>query len=110
MNYKKIILPTLIFGLLFSAGFVLTAELENPIPDYNSLIDLLLDIAKKVGELIAIIGVIMIVWAGILYLTSAGDPQKFQTANKAMIYAVIGIAIGVSASTIVEIVKELLGA
>ena len=52
----------------------------------------------------------MIVVSGILFLLSAGNATKMETAKKALIYAIIGICIGVGASTIVAIVKSLISA
>ena len=37
--------------------------------------------------------IIMFIWAGILYLTARGDPEKFKKANLAVIFAIIGIIV-----------------
>ena len=39
------------------------------------------------------IAVIMIVYAGVMFIFSKGDPQKVTTAKKILLYAVIGLAI-----------------
>jgi NAD/NADP transhydrogenase beta subunit len=52
----------------------------------------------------------MIIVAGIFYLTSAGNPQRIETAKKALIYAIAGIAIGLAATAIVNIIKNVIGA
>ncbi len=39
--------------------------------------------------------VIMFIWAGILYLTARGDPEKFKKANLAVVFAVIGIIVAI---------------
>ena len=39
------------------------------------------------------IAVIMMIYAGFLFVTSAGDANKIATAKKAVLYAVIGVAI-----------------
>ena len=46
----------------------------------------------------------MIVDAGILYTTSAGDSAKVQKAKNALIYAVVGIAVAILAGVIVNFV------
>lgn len=38
--------------------------------------------------------VIMFLWAGVLYLTAQGDPGQIQKANKAVIFALVGTAVG----------------
>jgi len=48
--------------------------------------------------------VIMITWAGILYLTARGEPGKIQTANKVLIWGVVGVAVGILAYSAYKIV------
>ena len=110
----------LIFAsLLCIVGFVLTpialATGNVTIPDPLNLgpggfVTLLGRIVTGVGTLIASLGTIMIIVAGILYLTSAGNPERMGTAKKALVYAIIGIVIGLAATAIVEIIKQTIGA
>ena len=110
---KKIIYPILIVvGLLLVVGYS-SAEtnnisITNPL-NVNTFQDLLTQIATGIGTLIASLGVIMLIWSGILYLTSGGSQERLGSAKKALIYAVLGIAIGVAANLIVIIVKNVLG-
>ena len=67
-------------------------------------------IVDEVGKLIATLGTTMIIVAGILYLTSAGSPERVGTAKKALMYAIAGIAIGLAASSIAEIIENIVGA
>jgi hypothetical protein len=83
--------------------------LINPLTA-NNFGELLLKIAGAVGGLVAALGTIMIIVAGILYLTSAGSPERMGKAKTALVYAIIGIAIGITAEAIVGIIKEILGA
>lgn len=53
--------------------------------------------------------IIMVVWAGFLYLTARGEPSKVTAANKALIWAVVGVAVGLLANTISGIVAWLVG-
>ena len=101
---KKIIYLVVLAGALFLAGTTLAVSIPNFGPD--SLCALLTSIVTQVSTLVATLGTIMIIVAGILYLTSAGSEQRMGTAKKALIYAVVGIAIGLSAAAIVDIVKK----
>lgn len=94
-------------GLVFAQGGGVT--IPNPLgsSDFGGLLE---KIADGVGTLIATLGTIMIIVAGILYLLSAGSPDKINTAKKALVYAIAGIAIGLAAKAIVAIVKKMLGA
>jgi len=83
--------------------------ITNPIK-YDDFGKLLTDgIIPAVSAIIGSLSVIMIIIAGILYLTSAGSPEKIGTAKKALTYAIIGIVIAIAASGIVDIIKNTVG-
>ena len=107
MNKKNLNLA-IVVGLFFSAGVVSAQTITNPL-NSKDIQSLLTSAATQVGLLISSLGVIMIIVSGILYVTSAGNPQRVETAKKALIYAIAGIAIGVAASVIVAIVKGVIG-
>ncbi len=52
---------------------------------------------------------LMFIWAGILFVTAHGDPTKVSTAKKTVIWAVIGVVVGVLAFSAVETIKAILG-
>ena len=109
---KRIILLIVSAGLFAVAGLVLAAgpSIDNPI-GFNNFCELLTNgIIPAVSVLIGSIGVIMIIVAGILFMISAGSPEKIKTAKTALLYAIIGILIGVSAGAIITVVKSILNA
>jgi hypothetical protein len=53
--------------------------------------------------------VIMFLYAGILFVTSAGDPSKITKAKTAVIWAVIGIAVGLLAYVAVGWIRFIVG-
>lgn len=112
---KKIISLAILTGLFCCASLAVavtgcpTGQICNPLSK-DTFEGLLEDIAANIGIFIAALGTIMIVVSGILYLLSAGSPEKIGTAKKALIYAIMGIAIGLSAQAIVLIVKKIIGA
>ncbi|MBI2050065.1 MAG: TrbC/VirB2 family protein [Candidatus Staskawiczbacteria bacterium] len=83
--------------------------IANPL-GVDSICGLLTSIITAVAGIVGAISVIMITVAGIMYLLSAGDPNKMETAKKALFYAIIGLAIAVSASTIVAVIKQVVNA
>lgn len=109
---KKFLFLALFSFAIFS--FILFSEasgavtIPNPLGSTNTFEDLLLKIADGVGILIASLGTIMIIVSAILYLISAGNPEKMATAKKALVFAIIGIVIGISARAIVEIIENIL--
>jgi len=105
---KTLTLSAITSGLLLWASLAF-GQITNPIgsSDFSSL---LLKIADAVGKLIASLGAVMIIVAGIFYLTSAGSTERIGVAKKALIYAIVGIFIGLAASSIVSIVQNIVGA
>lgn len=53
--------------------------------------------------------VFMIVLAGYHFVAAQGDPEKIKTARHFVLWAIVGIIVGVSSKAIVELVKEALG-
>ena len=86
-----------------------TATIVNPLGAIDSFPKLLDQIISTVGTLIASLATIMLIYAGILYLTSAGNPERMKKAQTALIYAIVGIVIGVSASALAGIIKNIIG-
>jgi riboflavin transporter FmnP len=108
---KKIVYSAILVCLFCSAGFVSAADsvtISNPLSGVNNFTDLLVKIADGAGTLIGILGTIMLIVAGILYLTSAGSPEKLGTAKKALIYAIAGMVIGAAAKAIVSVIMNVL--
>ncbi len=106
---KKLVSLAVIVALFGVASFAFgQTVLRNPL-GANSFDQLLLQIAEAISVLIGALGTIMIIVAAILYLTSAGSPEKINKAKTALTYAIIGIAIGISATVIVNVIQEILG-
>lgn len=55
---------------------------------------------------VGIVAVIIVIYAGFQYVTSNGDSSKASTAMKTILYAVIGIAVVISAFAITNFVIE----
>ena len=52
--------------------------------------------------------VICFVWAGVLFLTARGEPEKLKTAKSAFIWGVVGVVVGIIAYSIIAIVSAAL--
>lgn len=58
------------------------------------------------GWLLGIVGglaVLFIVYGGFLYITSAGNKERIETAKKTLTYAILGLLLVVTAGIILEI-------
>lgn len=86
-----------------------SVNLTNPLGNIKTFQQLLARIAAGVGQLITALGAVMIVVSGILYLLSAGSPEKLATARKAFMYAIMGIVIGLAATAIVSVIEQIIG-
>ena len=69
-----------------------TFKIINPLntDDILVLINSVIDTLIKFG---AIIAVIMVIVAGFMYTTSAGNEKKVTTANRTILYTVIGLCV-----------------
>lgn len=107
---KKAVSIIIFISLFCLTSFVLAqTTLPNPLGATDTIPKLLKLIITAIGTLVASLGTIMLIVAGILYLTSAGNPEKINTAKKALIYAIVGIAIGVAAGVIATVICNIIG-
>ncbi len=110
---KYLILPsiTMIFLIVLFTGNVFDAraiEFADPIR-FTSVDSLLQNILKTIQGIVAALAVLMIVVAGILYMTSAGDQGRVETAKKAVTAAIIGLALSLAAPSFLFEVYRALG-
>lgn len=54
--------------------------------------------------IISAVSVLVIIIAGFMYVTSAGNPDKTKKAKNAIMYALIGLVVAILARTIVQFV------
>ena len=104
---KKIIYPVVLAGIFGLANLTL-ADITSPIGP-TSFTSLLTKMAGIVGGLIAGIGTIMFSISGIYYVTSGGSPERMGVAKKTLIWAIIGMTVGLSATAIVNWVASVTG-
>jgi hypothetical protein len=112
-KYNKIIIFSLILIGVFSCGAYLNAaakiEFVNPL-QYNTVEQFVTAFLGALRDIIVLISVLFIVIGGILYMTSAGNDQRIETAKKAITAALIGLSIGIAAPTFVQETYVMLGA
>ncbi len=72
----------------------------------------LIKIARNVFNIfLAIIGsiaVLMIIWGGIIYITSSGNEQRLEQAKKVITYAIVGIIIATLSFAMISLVGGLI--
>jgi len=58
---------------------------------------------------VGILSVVMIIFSGFRYITSAGDAAKTKSAQTALTYSIVGLIVAVFAWAIVNIVLDRIG-
>ncbi len=76
-------------------------------PVAKTLSAIALDTVNFLLSLVGVIGIIMLVVGGLMYLTSAGDEKKIETAKAIVKYALIGIAIALASLLLTTQVANL---
>ena len=107
---KKIILTSILASLLVipilaGAAAPLPTNVTN-LPDKS--IEAILDtVANWLFTILLTISAIIIVIAGIMFVSSGGDPEKVTGARNLILYAVIGIIVAAMAKGLMAIVKAM---
>ena len=68
----------------------------------KSLVEIVRGVLDFLLSVIGVIGIIMMIIGGLMYLTAAGDESRAETGKKIVTYSIIGIAIALAALVIVS--------
>lgn len=83
-------------------------KLDNP---FNA--DSFEDVIKRLAEwlyYIAIpLGVLMILWAGFLFMTSGGNEERIKQAKRTLLWTIVGIIIIIIGAGFITLIKDILG-
>ena len=115
---KKIITALVLIGLISMpvvglAAKSVTGDIEDPDEHPGESLNLWTSLGKVVDYLFAlliIIATIFLVVAGILFVTAQGDPDKVKKARDFVLWALIGVIVGVLAYALVNFVQGMVGA
>ena len=109
---RKVIILLLLVVISFSFFSLIVMangsppRLDNPLSSSN-IKQLIEKITDTVTKVIGTLAVIMLLIAGILFLTSAGDPNRMGTARTCLFYAIIGIAVALGAKAVTEVIEKI---
>lgn len=95
-------------GLKSGANFIET-RLDTNISKTRDIKELIIAWMKFAIQIVLLVAVIAIVWAGILYITSFGEDGRTETARNIIKWVVVGIIIMLSAYAIVNTVMSVTG-
>lgn len=116
---KKSLLFLIVTVSLFGIASFAAAEtlsLPNPLclggPGTPGCINDLSTLITKITDFVlAVIGslaTLVFIYAGILYLTSAGNPAQVEKAKSAVKYAVIGIVVALLGKGLIEVIQSVI--
>lgn len=74
-------------------------------PRLDNLTDIYLIVAALIEVMLrisALVAVAYVIWGGVEYMISQGDPEKTARARKTIINALIGLFISITAATVVS--------
>jgi len=102
-------LPFLVLAVLFVAPNVIAVDFEDDISDEDkATFDQILEPVLKVYNLVkyaaSVIAVLVLLFAGITYMTSGSDPRKRDNAKNMATYVVIGLFVIWAAPMVVNFV------
>jgi len=87
-----------------SQGFII----KNPLGQTSDIYTLIEIITKFLIGLAIVITPIIVVYAGFLYITAGGNEEKVKTAQKVLIWALIGFALVLIARGVPALIKQFL--
>ena len=97
------VLPSVLISLFLTIGGIASAGVEKVVtpPLIVDIIGALEKVIALVFTILLIGAVIALMVAGIIFITSGGDPGKVGTARTLVLYALIAVVIGLLARGLV---------
>jgi hypothetical protein len=77
------------------------------VPEDVDIMDLLNTIANWLLTILFIVAVIFIIIAGFYFVTAMGDPEKVKSARQFILYALIGVAVGLASKGLVLLIETI---
>lgn len=94
---------------LLMPAVVSAAELTNPLGSVNNITDLIVVISKSLLGLVAVGATFMLIYGGILMLTSGGNADRVKMAKETLKWTTFGLVLLFLAGAIVRFVYEAFG-
>lgn len=111
---KKLLTVLILAGLLVVPVTLVRAQLpDQPIDptfgDWAGFIAAVTSVTNMIFAFVIIVAVLLLIYAGFMFITAAGDQDKTATAQKALTYAAVGVGVALLARVIPVIVSLLVG-
>jgi len=104
--FSSIFLSSFLF--VFASSIALGAVTDVGPESPTELIGLIENIAGWFQAIVLIIAIIMIIYAGFVWMTAAGDEEKLGKARKTLVWGLVGIGIALFAYVAEAFIKNML--
>ncbi len=84
-----------------------TVDNTRTSPCITSFPGLITQVATYVTDIVGVLAIMVLLWAGILFITSMGNPSKIDKAKHAAIYAAIGLAVTLGGMAVIALIRSL---
>lgn len=109
LNFINFLYATIFMPSYVLAASIITDPKGPPVKDRQAITDLITRLTQIVVAAAGIIAVAMIVWGGILYLTSGGNEERRGKGRQTLTWAIIGLIVTICAYVIVYVFAKVLG-
>lgn len=113
MKQKIFILSLILFISLtitiFAEEKTTEITIPNPLGETSDIYTLIEKITNFLIGIAIVVTPIIIVYAGFIYITAGGNEEKVKTAQKVLIWALIGFALVLIARGVPALIKQFLG-
>ena len=104
---SKKILVSILLGVLATPSIILAQQLYRPGSPVDTF-SLSSNLEMAIWIIFTLIVVICFIMAGVMFLTSQGQPDKIATAKSALIWGIVGVIVGIIAYSIIAIISNLI--
>jgi len=109
LMYNKKIVPLVLYALFLPLAHIhagiFDITIESPISNFTTVEQVVTALLQALVTIAIPIIVLMIIYAGFLYVTAQGNAEQVKKATTALTYAVIGGVLVVGAVAITEIIE-----
>lgn len=104
---KKLSSSVLILASLLVMPVIgLAQELTTTAPDVDVWASLA-NITNWLFAILIVIAVLFLIVAALQYVTAQGDPEKIKSANSKVLYALLGVVVGILARGLVSFIETI---
>lgn len=109
INFKNSFMEKIILKFFFLPVFA-EENLPNPLGENVTIITIIARVIKFVLGIVGVLALIMIIYGGILWMTSGGNVEQVKKGKNTLVWAILGLAIVFFAYSIVTfVIKKFVG-